>query len=436
MAAALLLIFGVLWQTGAAAPTLAPESGTGELKIRVYTAQGPVIGARVSFAQAGGGAADRLTHTDEAGESLFTSLLPGTYRVQVVKPSLYVREENAAALGEILLTSGQRRALSVEMKKGGVLIGRLRDGAGARAGGLSVTALFSSSGTAEWREPPELESNVTAVSDDLGDFRLYGLRPGLYVLGVNTRRDLSGQKETPTFYYPGRGAAKRAQAIALAEGQEIHLPDLQIGWSDRSLSAIVGAVSRNGKAMVGARVFLSQPGGGLSDEATTGPAGEFAFAALAPGTYHLRVLLGRRETDKVEKEVILTGATPLQVNLEVSPAPAVLDGQLADGGCRRFNVYLVSVDAREFNDEAVTPATRCEGASFHFQSMRPGSFYLVALRRPEAKSPPDDSNLEDERARVARLMTVALKTARLKALDLLVLKSGHQSSPAAPFLLR
>src|SRR5215216_7951510 len=95
-----------------------------------------------------------------------------------------------------------------------------------------------------------MPAGAGAMTDDLGQFRLYGLTPGEYVISASTRppfasgppnRQAQDQPEegyAPTFY-PGTSNPAEAQTMAIGLGQEL---TVQIQLVSSRLAKITGMI--------------------------------------------------------------------------------------------------------------------------------------------------------------------------------------------------
>src|SRR5262249_3694663 len=119
------------------------------------------------------------------GKFVFWNAPAGTYRLIATRPG-YARSEYGqrtpnGAGRSITLTSGQQRAdLRIHMTQTGSISGRILNSAGQPAGNATVQALKAS--YADGRR--ELELVQSARTNDLGEYRLFWLAPGLYFVNV------------------------------------------------------------------------------------------------------------------------------------------------------------------------------------------------------------------------------------------------------------
>jgi protocatechuate 3,4-dioxygenase beta subunit len=192
----------------------------------------PVAGARVMLMssafrpQSGRPPEPLVTVTDQNGRYRFDALDPGRYRVSAQKAGF------ATTLGpglpEMALTAGERRTdLNVTIQRGAAVVGRVLDENGEPIANANVMA---------WRRPPIpngaaasarlglIPAGSAAQTNDLGEFRLFGLAPGDVYVQANSRsgfgRSVSPRSNVPLpTYFPGSADVAGAMPITLAAGQ-------------------------------------------------------------------------------------------------------------------------------------------------------------------------------------------------------------------------
>jgi len=193
--------------------------------------------------------------------------------------------------------AGQRiDGVRIALYRGGVVAGRVLDEFGEPAVGMEVEVLR--------REPGDQGGSVrttstpfTPITDDTGSFRVWGLAPGDYVVGVRpnrfsaeTARDDDARRQGyAATYYPGTPNLSAARAVRVAPGREtggvsfslVTVPLARLrgtvllpaGVSGRAVNIGVGLVAPqrlDGYVTRGARA---------TDD------GRFELTRLAPGTY-------------------------------------------------------------------------------------------------------------------------------------------------------
>jgi protocatechuate 3,4-dioxygenase beta subunit len=195
----------------------------------------------------------------------------------------------------------------VSLPRGSVLAGRVVDEFGEAVADAEVQAMRMQFQNGKRRLTP---SGRNAMTNDLGQFRIYGLPPGEYYVSASLRNMstmvvdmLAGGAGGPTgsnqnsgyasTYYPGTPNPGEAQRVALALSQELASVDIQL--QPVRLARISGsAVSSDGKPMGNAMVMLMptmkeammmMPGG----TSRTNKDGQFTINGVTPGEYSLQV---------------------------------------------------------------------------------------------------------------------------------------------------
>ena len=153
-----------------------------------------------------------------------------------------------------------------------------------------------------------LSSGRTATTNDIGEFRLFGLPPGQYYVSATLRSinlaqtdstDRSGYAPT---YYPGTGNVAEAQRLTLGLGETINDINMTLVQT-RTAKASGTAVDSAGRPLTNALIIVGQRDGGLgssiSSGAQTRPDGSFSISNLAPGDYVFRALGGNSSSGEV-----------------------------------------------------------------------------------------------------------------------------------------
>jgi protocatechuate 3,4-dioxygenase beta subunit len=183
--------------------------------------------------------------------------------------------------------------IDITLPRGAVLAGRIVDEAGEPFPGVRVNAQelrYIRGHRAPFPGPG-------AVTDDLGEFRLSGLRPGdYYVMASSTEMWVNNDRQTLGFaatYFPGRPPSE-AQVIQVRAGQERR--DLDFAMAVSRTARISGVVhTALGTAAAGQLVSLAPEYREFGLISTFGarsthaaPDGSFQFLNVAPGQYLLR----------------------------------------------------------------------------------------------------------------------------------------------------
>jgi len=250
--------------------------------------------------------------TDAQGRFEFRDLPAGRFNVSVSKSGFVTMQFGQKRPFEpgtpIDLVDAQvMEKADVALPRGSVLAGRIVDEFGEAVAEAEVTAMRMQFQNGKRRLVP---SGRTGMSNDLGQFRIYGLPPGEYYVSATLRNMnslvvdmLGGGAGGPTgsnqnsgyaaTYYPGTPSPSEAQRVALAVGQELASVDIQL--QPVRLARITGtAVGSDGAPMANAMVMLMpamreammmMPGG----TSRTNKDGQFTLSGVTPGEYSLQV---------------------------------------------------------------------------------------------------------------------------------------------------
>jgi protocatechuate 3,4-dioxygenase beta subunit len=295
------------------------KTGTGRIRGRVLALDGggPIRRAQVRIS--GAEVAPKAALTDAEGRFEFRDLPAGRFTLQATK-SGYVNVQYGQTRP---FESGKpieladKQALDnadISMPRGSVIAGRIVDEFGDPIPDVSVTAMRQSWQNGRRRLVPS--PGRIAQTNDLGQFRIYGLPPGDYYVSATLRGGALDMVEMelmavsgasvnagPTAsapksgysatYYPGTPNIAEAQRITLSAGQEQSSADFAlVAVRLARVSGIV--IGSDGKPLEGAAVSAAPTNreyGGLigQQSARTGKDGAFTLNSVPPGDYTLQV---------------------------------------------------------------------------------------------------------------------------------------------------
>ena len=250
--------------------------------------------------------------TDADGAYKLESLPPGKYRVAPSAPALVSADTNP---GEITVDEGSAaEGVDFSLSLGGVITGRITDSDGRPLIGerISLKPLDKPDAAGGASGMAAMFGNRMYATDDRGVYRIFGLRPGRYLVSAGKDPDLMAgflsprPKKVQTFY-PSVTEEARAKPVQVTAGSEATGVDIQFSGTDKGFivtgrvidsenktpiaSAMVAysktqAVGKDGEVRV-----TTEAGGELSGVpggfTTTNEKGEFRFAAVQPGNYKL-----------------------------------------------------------------------------------------------------------------------------------------------------
>ena len=169
------------------------EPARGRIIGRVVAADtgNPLGRARVQITSPALGSPRQLT-TDASGRYEAIGLGVGRYRISVTRlgfvPLEYGQKQPFQPGRDLELLEGQTLdRIDFALSRGGVITGRITDHNGEPQAGIQMQALrflWRSSGV---RQPEPTSTGLfdRVVTDDLGQFRIYGLMPGSYIVAAS-----------------------------------------------------------------------------------------------------------------------------------------------------------------------------------------------------------------------------------------------------------
>lgn len=284
------------------APQKAQASGSARLLGRVIAADTgtPVRGARVTLID--GDLSKWIAVTDEEGRfdlrelpaAIFMLRIDKAGFVEAAPPNIDLKEKPVVDRGDIKLV------------RGGVIAGRVVDMYGEPVVDATVSAA-----RVIYRGSPgnrALMGMQSGRTNDLGDFRIYGLQTGSYFVyagfstmqvsssgeGGEPRVRYAGAASAPVLtFYPGTVRAADAQVVKVSAGEQVFADVRLISQALSSLSGRV--VNSKGEPATGAMVMVMPPpeesllmfkASGVQVDAQGG----FTVNNLSPGDYQVEVV--------------------------------------------------------------------------------------------------------------------------------------------------
>ena len=245
------------------------------------------------------GSTTRGVYTDDEGRYVFTRLPAGVYTILVnpgthrggYQPTFHGGPKPSASSNghaqPIPLADGQTlENIDVALPRTSVIAGRVTDAAGEPAARVMVQALMIRAG-----DTPV--SAGSASTNDLGEFRIFHLAPGEYMVMANASNVSAGspvEGEPVGFapsYLPGVPTTADAMRIRLGRGTQvtadIRLIETRVYTVSGTVMSASGDPAAGGSLSIVAR---DSPGGTMFSTGVNGH-GTFSFRNIPPGSYEL-----------------------------------------------------------------------------------------------------------------------------------------------------
>jgi hypothetical protein len=349
--------------------------GTGVMKGQIVGAESgaPIRRAQVRVTSAEA-RESRLATTDQQGRFEIRDLAAGHYTMTASKGgyvSLQYGQRRPTEPGTpIDLSDGQSiDRLVIALPKGSVIGGRVTDEYGEPVANARVVAMRYGYANGARRLLPAAGSNISDTTDDLGQYRLFGLPPGDYVISATLRAgaaevtdpagaELSGYAPT---YFPGTPNVTEAQRVTVGVSQEN--TSVSFGLVATKLVRIAGQVMSSTGGAAGGGVVTLMPATGAAGRGAlllqggagrVDQTGTFRINGVAPGRYQLQAQTGQRGAGEFAKMDIAIGAEDVDgLVLVTSPGARVSGTVVTDTGQPpSFRPQQVQVIARPSNPDS------------------------------------------------------------------------------------
>jgi protocatechuate 3,4-dioxygenase beta subunit len=337
------------------------------------------------------------TIADEKGHFVFDGVEPGKYRLSAMRAGFVTGEFGAPeplGIGSTLSVEGgqQMGNLTFALTPQAVFTGHVLDEQGDPIPRLQVQAL----GYRYNRGRKQLASFGSALTDDLGEYRIFGLAPGRYFLSATYRANaleasatsstqVSDEEYAP-MYYPRGTDPMFATTIEARPGAQLTGIDFVL-----SKTPTVHIRGRVDNPLGGAGSVMLAPSDptrmlGANRTYLTDPQGRFEIRGVIPGPYTVvaSVLDSRRSL--TARRAVDIGHDLEDFTITIPP-PVEVSGHVRIDGDQMPNLSSVRVSLQPRQRGAVfgpMPSAKVEGdGSFTLADISPDDYYAVAVGLPE-----------------------------------------------------
>lgn len=376
----------------------------GTISGHVYRADNnePIPHAIVSLNLQGGrgvtaAASPQSMRTDVDGAFTFTAVAPGTYMLSAQHAGyingFFIRAMNSLP-EPIAVAAGDTLAkIDVSLLRAAVISGTILDEDNQPMEGSEVAAI-----RIRYENGGRLDEMTTrmAVSDDLGNFRLFDLPEGNYFVRVVSRIG-STQTEAPNFrfsYYPGVPTIEGAQKLKATAGEETSGVRFAIGTQNTYTisGSVIDHTDSPGPRRYNVNAIQMSEGGNfaaVNQNSTDSnytirevPSGEYSvtaqsLAAGPPGTN------GIPTVQYAGSAMVRVGGNDARVNVQIGPA-ATVDGKIIieNSTGQSLSSIRVSLQSQTFNGGfigAIANPSAGQNDVFKFHNMQSGSYYFTIV---------------------------------------------------------
>jgi protocatechuate 3,4-dioxygenase beta subunit len=290
--------------------------------------------------------------SDESGRFYFTGIQAGKYSVYALAPGYVLPEEPGfpGLRGKALnLTEGDRvENVDLEIKRGGVIAGRVTDSQGRPVVEERVNLIKLN--------PNNLSGNAfdrgviyeMYQTDDRGLYRIYGLPEGRYLVSVGhgesfgSANIISTREFYPRVFYQNAASDSEAKMIEVTEGSEAINIDITVP-DPKQTHDVHGRVvdARSGRPVAGVEVVAGwapsegryAASGYAGGGARSGPNGEFHIFGVQPGRYTILAQADEQGGGYISDPVIvdIEEDTVTGVELRVRQGASISGAVVIDG---------------------------------------------------------------------------------------------------------
>jgi hypothetical protein len=243
----------------------------------------------------------------------------------------------------VLVPGENRKDVSLLVEPPGVITGHIYDQDGEIL--PATVQLFR----VVWRDGRKrIEQAGGANANDEGEYRLYGLPAGNYIVAtaqtpVRPASPVPTHEIYPPTFYPGTEDATGATVLRLAPGSEARNIDLQVR---KTVSVNVTGTLVPAVADPGMRLTLSRRDGvpGQQGQLMSPQPGQFAARGITPGSY---VLSARTQADYARMNIDVGSLDVGGIELRLAPLLQLPGSLKFDGDMGALSLVLTSADASE-----------------------------------------------------------------------------------------
>ena len=170
--------------------------------------------------------------TDAAGQFAIAGIAPGKYRLSAERSGFITTQYGARGPNKpgtlLTLEAGQKSSdLAMRLTPQGVIAGRVLDEEGEPVANVDVQVLRQQ----YMQGRKQMARTGGATTNDLGEYRVFGLPPGRYYVSANSRQNpmlVPGEDEYVTTFFPRTTDPAAAAPMDVAPGAQLRNIDIPL----------------------------------------------------------------------------------------------------------------------------------------------------------------------------------------------------------------
>jgi protocatechuate 3,4-dioxygenase beta subunit len=241
----------------------------------------------------------KTTYTDAAGRFTIEGITPGKYRLSAERSGFLTAsygQRSATGSGALMtIDAGQKmNDAAMRMSPHGVIAGRVLDEDGEPVVSANVQVMRQQ----YVQGKKQLSGAGGGSTNDLGEYRIFGLRPGRYYVTVTNRGNPmlpDGEDDYVTTFFPRTTDPSAAVPVDVTPGAQLR--NIDVAMRKMRAVTVTGRVSNEIPASSGAdgsqrmSVMLAPRAAGMGSVNTRGasvtPQGTFEIRSVTPGAIGL-----------------------------------------------------------------------------------------------------------------------------------------------------
>jgi len=440
--------FAVFATFQAKQPTTKPvvESATIEGRVLKVGTDEPLRKVSLTLHNVGGEGRAQNTSTDASGRFILKDIQPGRYmlwadRIGFVRQAYGQRGTDRSGT-TLTLAAGQNLSdVAFRLVPTAVIAGRVTDEDGEPIAGAIVHATQYCYRGGKRDLVPRVMGDRT---NDLGEYRIFGLAPGQYFVSATPARGMGGAAATfvqegggkseesyPPVYFPGTNDPARAAPVELHAGEVASaidfslIPARAVRVRGRVFNAITGQPGRGVQLHVSARgyaLFGFQGQSAYVDD----PQGAFEIVGVTPGSYTLEAGWSSDEKEYSVRLPLEVGTSDIDgVNIVIT-AGARIFGRLRMEGDTQVALTNLQVFFPPWDPSSgfsFLEATVKTDGTFNFQNVSDGEYRVEIMNMTE------DCYLKSARLGGESVLETGLKVSSGQAggsLEIIISSAGGQ----------
>uniref|UniRef100_Q01ZV9 Cna B domain protein n=1 Tax=Solibacter usitatus (strain Ellin6076) TaxID=234267 RepID=Q01ZV9_SOLUE len=291
--------------------------------------------------------------TDSSGNFAAT-LEPGTYRISADHTGFIPAQLGARGPSKpsppLVLTAGRKTTgQRINLYPQGVISGRIvdEDGEPVPNVDVQVSRLQYMAGR------KQLSRSNSRMTNDLGEYRIFGLSPGRYYLNAVYRSDptLAGEGQYVSTYYPRTPDPAAAAPLEIVPGSQLGNIDVTL-VRIRTVTVKGRVISESGGGDIHMILSASNPLGAANENgrgAAVLPDGGFEFRNVIPGSYQLIAIQsapGKAYSSRIPLQV---GAGNIEGVVLTLHAPLNIAGEIKVEGETTENLSRTRIGLQPFD---------------------------------------------------------------------------------------